>query len=80
MPQTASYTQALLDSGANPEATDNAGWTPLIYAAYGGHLEVTEIILDQVLPPLLFWRYGVHIITPSVVDRASKKTKLTIRA
>ena len=43
----ASLPQALLDNGADPEATDSMGWTPLIYAAYGGHLAVTEIILDQ---------------------------------
>ncbi|MDB5987725.1 MAG: ankyrin repeat protein [Nevskia sp.] len=38
----------LLDHGADPKVTDNAGWTPLIFAAYfGGSDELLNLLLDR---------------------------------
>ena len=38
----------LLDHGADPKITDNAGWTPLIFAAYfGGDDELLKLLLDR---------------------------------
>jgi len=38
----------LLDHGADPKITDNAGWTPLIFAAYfGGSDEMLNLLLDR---------------------------------
>jgi len=39
--------QRLLDGGANVNAGDIAGQTPLIYAAYGGHNETIKILLER---------------------------------
>jgi hypothetical protein len=36
----------LLEQGGDPEAKDKGGWTPLIYAAYGGNLECVKAILE----------------------------------
>ena len=36
----------LLEQGGDPEAKDRGGWTPLIYAAYAGHLECVKAILE----------------------------------
>ncbi|KAH8044394.1 hypothetical protein JL722_14714 [Aureococcus anophagefferens] len=36
----------LLEQGGDPEAKDKGGWTPLIYAAYGGNLECVKVILE----------------------------------
>ena len=38
--------EMLLEQGGNPEARDRGGWTPLIYAAYGGNLECCKAILE----------------------------------
>ena len=38
----------LLDHGADPKVTDNAGWTPLIFATYfGGSDEMLNLLLDR---------------------------------
>jgi ankyrin repeat protein len=38
----------LLDKGADTKVTDNAGWTPLIFAAYfGGSDEMLNLLLDH---------------------------------
>jgi ankyrin repeat protein len=38
----------LLEHGADPKVTDNAGWTPLIFAAYfGGSDEMLNLLLDR---------------------------------
>ena len=38
--------QSLLDSGADPNAEDNNGWTALMIAAIHGHSTIVEILLD----------------------------------
>ena len=38
--------EVLLEQGGDPEAKDRGGWTPLIYAAYAGHLECVKAILE----------------------------------
>lgn len=37
----------LLASGANVEAADKGGWTPLYVAASSGHVEVTKLLLSS---------------------------------
>ncbi|QOJ78899.1 ankyrin repeat domain-containing protein [Infirmifilum lucidum] len=37
----------LLDRGADVNTRDKYGWTPLHYAADGGHLEVARLLLDR---------------------------------
>lgn len=39
--------QALLDAGADLDAKDAAGWTPLLRAAKGGHLKALQLLLDR---------------------------------
>uniref|UniRef100_A0A1X7V878 Uncharacterized protein n=1 Tax=Amphimedon queenslandica TaxID=400682 RepID=A0A1X7V878_AMPQE len=39
--------QWLLDKGANLELRDIAGATPLIYAAYNGHIQVVAVLLEK---------------------------------
>lgn len=34
----------LLAAGADPNQLDDQGMTPLIWAVYGGHLEITELL------------------------------------
>ncbi len=36
----------LLAEGVDPDTRDSDGWTALMYATYGGHLEVVEVLLD----------------------------------
>ena len=39
--------KALADRGANLEATDDIGWTPIFSAARSGHLEVVKELADR---------------------------------
>jgi ankyrin repeat protein len=34
----------LVESGADKEAKDNTGWTPLLFAAVLGHLEIVKFL------------------------------------
>ena len=36
-----------LAAGADVNAIDRRGWTPLHYAAYGGHKEIAELLIDN---------------------------------
>ena len=45
--------QTALENGANPNAKNNDGWTPLHIAAYKGHVEIVKILLDLVLTQTL---------------------------
>jgi len=36
----------LLDKGADKEAKDKYGWTPLIYASWYGHTEIVKLLLE----------------------------------
>jgi ankyrin repeat protein len=36
----------LLDRGLDEMHRDNAGWTPLHYACFEGHISVCEVLLD----------------------------------
>lgn len=47
------YAYQLLQIGANPDASDANGHTPLGLAAQAGHLNVVEILLQKgYLPPV----------------------------
>ena len=37
----------LLEKGANIEVEDSNGWTPLIFAAKYGHLDVVKYLLER---------------------------------
>lgn len=39
--------KALIEEGANVEALENDGWTPLTIAAREGHLEVVKLLLEK---------------------------------
>ena len=39
--------EPLLSSGANIEAKDNVGWTPLIWASCYGYKDVVGLLLDK---------------------------------
>lgn len=36
----------LVGAGADPNATDSDGWTPLAFASRGGHITVVKELLD----------------------------------
>ena len=42
----ASAVSTLLKGGVDPNSTDGNGWTPLMYAAYGGHTLVVRLLLE----------------------------------
>ena len=42
----------LLSRGVSPNERDANGWTPLMYAAYGGHLRLVKVLLDAGADPL----------------------------
>jgi ankyrin repeat protein len=35
-----------LENGANPNAEDKYGWTPLHIAAFNGHVDVVRVLLE----------------------------------
>lgn len=39
--------QTALEKGANPNAKDNIGWTPLHFAALRGHVEIVKLLLER---------------------------------
>jgi len=43
--------QTLLENGANPNARDGYGWTPLHSAALNGHVEIVKILLERGADP-----------------------------
>lgn len=47
----AEVTAILLEAGANPNARQSAGWTPVHAAAANGDLEVVELLLDRGADP-----------------------------
>lgn len=44
--------KALIDRGADVNAKDGTGWTPLHAAAYGGHPEIIRLLLERGAVPL----------------------------
>lgn len=36
---------SMLDLGHNPNDKDDLGWPPIVYAAFGGHIHVTRLLL-----------------------------------
>ncbi|MFP3234586.1 MAG: ankyrin repeat domain-containing protein [Sulfolobaceae archaeon] len=43
--------QTALEKGANPNAKNNDGWTPLHKAAQEGHVEIVKILLKRGTEP-----------------------------
>ena len=41
--------QLILDRGADPKKTSDIGWTPLIYAQCGGHVDIENMIRDKMM-------------------------------
>ena len=41
----------VIDCGLDPNIKDNSGWTPLHYAAEGGHLDVVKLLLERGADP-----------------------------
>ena len=39
--------QTALKKGANPNAKDDDGWTPLHYASFKGHVEIVKLLLER---------------------------------
>jgi len=50
--------QTLLENGADPNAKDNAGHTPLHWAAHLGHVEIVELLLERGANPNAEDNYG----------------------
>jgi ankyrin repeat protein len=46
--------EALLAEGVNPDAADNRGRTPLLFAAAGGHTECMQLLLNAGADPMHF--------------------------
>jgi FOG: Ankyrin repeat len=49
----ADVARVLLESGANPNATNNGGHTPLHAAAYEGRLNVASLLLERGADPCI---------------------------
>ena len=50
--------QTLLEMGANPNAKDDNGWTPLHWAAQEGHVDVVRVLLERGANPNAKDEYG----------------------
>ena len=47
----AASVKVLLEAGADPNASDDSGWTALMEAAYGGHAECVRLLLEAGAAP-----------------------------
>ena len=45
--------QTALKNGANPNAKDDDGWTPLHWAAFKGRVNVVKLLLERGANPLI---------------------------
>jgi len=61
--------QTALENGANPNAKDNDGWTPLHWAAQDGHVEIVKILLERGADPRIADNRG-HIPLDYAKDSA----------
>ena len=52
--------QTALENGANPNAKDDDGWTPLHIAASWGHVDLVKILLERGADPRIADKWG-HI-------------------
>jgi protein DGCR14 len=62
---------ALLEAGAPPDLTDESGGTPLMAAAWDGHLEVARLLLDAGADPDILLEDHCHGGDPEVVGRSA---------
>src|SRR5690242_17876574 len=60
--------QEAIDAGADVNAQDNQGWTPLNWAAGSGHLELVELLLERGANPLTV---GRDLRTPQMIALAA---------
>ena len=56
--------EALLAEGVNPDAADNRGRTPLMFAAAGGHIECMRLLLTAGADPMHLALLGGAPLTP----------------
>ncbi|CAN0495366.1 unnamed protein product, partial [Ectocarpus sp. 12 AP-2014] len=74
-------TKRLLDNGADMEAEDNALYTPLWRAAYYGHPEVVEVLLDKGANRLARNKKGRKpgdVFSPTVEDDKKERIKIML--
>src|ERR1043165_85800 len=68
--------QEAIDAGADLNAQDEQGWTPLNWAAGSGHLEFVELLLDHGANPLAV---GRDLRTPQMIALAAGHAEVVKR-
>ena len=68
--------QEALDAGAELNAQDNQGWTPLNWAAGSGNLEIVELLLERGADPLAV---GRDLRTPQMIALAAGHANIVKR-
>eukprot|EP00959_Pyramimonas_sp_CCMP1952_P135689 2838829-Pyramimonas_sp.AAC.1 len=65
---------ALLGAGAEANAANNSGWTPLMFAASGGHLGTLKLLLEEGAAVNAKNKYGVTALMATAQVRVESKT------
>jgi ankyrin repeat protein len=73
----------LLERGADPNAKNDDGWTPLHIAAGEGHVEIVKLLLERGADPwiadndkLIPLKYANDSTTRSLLESAMRNNKL----